>query len=385
MKVLLMGEYSGVHTAISEQLKSMEGFSVTVVHDGDGYKGFKPDILIQKSNKGFKSKYFKKLFSLYSLILNYFGLNGCLEIFKYKEELKSLKGFDVVQLINPFFLSGYGALVNLFVFFYLKKNNEKIVLLAVGDDNLWVKACLNKKFKYSFFDRMSYKNFHRFLPSLFHVYSPIYVLLNKIIIGNVCKVITGAYDYHLSYKDVKNKVFIPLSIKIKKTSECFNFTGNPISIFHGWQPGRDLKKGNDILHQAILRLENKYPDKIKYNIVGNVSYEKYIQSFNDSVIFVDQCFSYDKGINALLGMSQGKVVLSGNEEDVISFLPNIKSCLINALPDELDVYKKLEFFINNPKELEQISKNASNYVSTFHNISININKYIKVWGGDESV
>ena len=46
MKVLLLGEYSGVHSNLREALIK-KGFTVMCIHNGDGYKGFKPDEYIR--------------------------------------------------------------------------------------------------------------------------------------------------------------------------------------------------------------------------------------------------------------------------------------------------------------------------------------------------
>lgn len=380
MKILLMGEYSGVHTTIAKKIKESKEHNIYVVHDGDGYKNFKPDILIKFEGEKFNSKIIRKFYVVYILALNFLGLTGMLEILKYKKKLKELKNYDVVQLINPIFLSGFGAWVNLIIFYYLRKNNKKIVLLAVGDDTAWVKACLSKKIKYSFFDRMNTKNISKFLPTLFHLYSPAYYILNKYVVKKSDVVIAGVYDYFLSYDGECSRLeYIPLSIEINNNIDTFKFTGYPIRIFHGWQPGRDLKKGNDIFDKAILKLKENYSDKVDYQIVSNVSYDEYIKLFKDSIIFVDQCFSMDKGINALLGMAHAKVVFSGNDIALEQYNSSVKYSLIDALPDEKSLYLKLENLIKTPYLLEMYSKNAYDYVIKHHNIDYNISKFIEVW------
>ncbi|WP_419819827.1 glycosyltransferase [Acinetobacter sp.] len=380
MKILLIGEYSGVHTTIAKKLKESEEYDINIIHDGDGYKNFKPDILIKTEGKVFNNRVLRKFYALYKLLLNFFGLTGAFKILKYRKELRKLKNYDVVQLINPIFLSGFGAWINLIIFFYLRKNNKKIVLLAVGDDTAWVKACLYKKIEYSFFDRMNVKNILKFLPTLFHLYSPAYYLLNKYVVRNSDVIVAGVYDYYLAYYgEYDNLVYIPLSIEINSDIVPFKFNGYPIKIFHGWQLGRDFKKGNDIFDRAILKLKDNFLDKIDYQIVSNVSYNEYIKLFNDSIIFIDQCYSMDKGINALLGMAHAKVVLSGNDDVLEKYDSNVKKSLINALPDENEIYAELEKLIKNPKLLEYYSENAYDYVNKNHNISHNIVKFIEVW------
>jgi hypothetical protein len=70
------------------------------------------------------------------------GLKGVFQIFKYKKSLNELKGYDIVQLINPIFLSDFGFIVNFVIFRKIKANNKKVFLCALGDDYYWVKYSL---------------------------------------------------------------------------------------------------------------------------------------------------------------------------------------------------------------------------------------------------
>ena len=40
MKILLIGEYSGVHTTIAKKIKESKEYDINIIHDGDGYKKF---------------------------------------------------------------------------------------------------------------------------------------------------------------------------------------------------------------------------------------------------------------------------------------------------------------------------------------------------------
>ena len=46
MKILLIGEYSGVHTNLAKALIE-KNFEVLTVHDGDSYKKFESDVIIK--------------------------------------------------------------------------------------------------------------------------------------------------------------------------------------------------------------------------------------------------------------------------------------------------------------------------------------------------
>ncbi|AZC05160.1 hypothetical protein DKE50_019695 [Acinetobacter nosocomialis] len=120
MKVLLIGEYSGVHTNLAKALKQ-KNINVCTVHDGDSYKKFESDVIIKYNRIESKNKYINFILKIYYQLLLYLGLSGCMQIFKYRDELSKLKGYDVVQIINPVFLSSFGSIVNIIVLKYLLK------------------------------------------------------------------------------------------------------------------------------------------------------------------------------------------------------------------------------------------------------------------------
>ena len=82
MKILLMGEYSNVHATLAEGLRQL-GHEVTVLSNGDFWKNYPRDIdLVRKPGKWGGIAYMARLYAL----------------------LPKLRGYDVVQLINPMFL-----------------------------------------------------------------------------------------------------------------------------------------------------------------------------------------------------------------------------------------------------------------------------------------
>lgn len=83
MKILLLGEYSNLHVALAEGLRQL-GHQVTVISNGNKWRGYKRDIDLCREGTGKWAavKYVAKLLTI----------------------LPRLRGYDVVQLINPDFL-----------------------------------------------------------------------------------------------------------------------------------------------------------------------------------------------------------------------------------------------------------------------------------------
>ncbi|MBW9452861.1 glycosyltransferase family 1 protein [Citrobacter portucalensis] len=378
-KILLVGDFSGVHITLRDALREKR-INVTLISDGDSYKGLPADILfcgnLDKKVSNILSKISKKIFFL-------LGVNGFSNFYREKNKIDRLVDFDVVQLINPLPFQQIGWLLNMYIIYKLKRQNKKIFLCALGEDYYWVKACLNKKFTYCALDNLSgnekkYKYSLKFL-------NPQYKFLNDYCINIAERIIPGLLDYKIAYDfSAKCNDLIPLPVcnnkvsrdplKIKDTDK--------IIIFHGWQIGKELKKGNYIFDNAIKRLQEKYKDQIEYIVVKNVPYEEYVKSFSKSHIFIDQCFSYDKGVNALLGMASGKVVFSGFEYDVLKYYGKEKievMPLINAIPDENLIYLQLEDLILNKGKINKISAAALGFITNYHLAENVSEQYLAVW------
>ena len=81
MKILLIGEYSNVHATLAKGLNHL-GHEAMVVSNGDDWKNYQRDIDVSRT----------------------YGPLGGLKLYaKLLTLLPKLRGFDVVQLINPMF------------------------------------------------------------------------------------------------------------------------------------------------------------------------------------------------------------------------------------------------------------------------------------------
>lgn len=380
MKILLIGEYSGVHTNLKKVLLK-NGHSVYLIHDGDSYKKFDSNDFSVYYNRIFsKNKTLNAIISIYYLALDFIGLKGIIQCLKYISKVRELKDFDVVQIINTKPFSQFGAWANYLLLKEIFENNKKVYLCALGDDFTWVKSCLNNKPPYSMFNSFSIKNIKHYIYSLNYVYGGGAKFIDDYVFRNIENVIPGLYDYYFAYNIMGKSCteIVPIAYEIE-------FRGNkeisyPIKIFHGWQIGKELRKGNFVFDNAIKRLMKKHPSLIEYNVVKNVPYAEYIKLFDRSDIVIDQCYSLDKGVNALIGMAYGKVVFSGCDSLTQNYYANgIGSCLINAEPNEDDIFKKLEELILNKGKILEIQNNATDYMRKFHSYDYVYKKYCKIW------
>ena len=118
MRILLIGEYSNVHATLADGLREL-GHEVTVISNGDFWKGYKRDIDVTRKPG---------------------PMGGLLFMAKLYSLLPRMRNYDVVQLINPMFFELKAE--RLFFFYnYLRKHNRKVFLGAFGMDWYWVHTC----------------------------------------------------------------------------------------------------------------------------------------------------------------------------------------------------------------------------------------------------
>lgn len=377
LRVLLVGEYSGVHTNLSLALRE-KGIDVVTMSEGDGYKSFPRDVDLA-INGGIYNK-FKKL----NLIFDYLGVKGIYSLIKSFKKIWSLEDFDVVQIINPVAISCYSSLANYILIRILLYRNKRLYLCALGDDYYWVKYCLEGHLKYSPFDRLDKYNFKKYLFSFKYIYGLGFKSLNKFVVRKSEKIIPGLLDYKIPYSwslKTTDVVQMPLTTAQidnakKLILEYSNEDIETISVFHGWQKGKEEKKGNDLLDAVMNKILLKYGSRISYKVVTDLPYSEYVKQFDNSDIFLDQVYSYDMGVNALLGMASGKVVVSGFEARGIDDL----LIGINAVPDENELFEKLDAFFSDTTKISEVRLNSLKYIISNHNPDYVANKYLELWG-----
>ena len=180
MRILLIGEYSNLHWSLSEGLREV-GHEVCVLSNGDFWKNYRRDISLVRGEGRFA------------------GIKYLMDAIRL---LPKMRGYDVVQLINPMFLELKAERIVPF-YRYLRRHNKKIFLGAFGMDALWVKAGTDKKtFRYSDFNIGDKTIDNESTRELIADWSgTAKERLNYIIADDCDGIIAGMYEYHTAYKE----------------------------------------------------------------------------------------------------------------------------------------------------------------------------------------
>lgn len=354
MKILLLGEYSNVHATLADGLKSL-GHQVTVVSNGDFWKNYPRDISLVRNSPSF--------------------IAGVRYIIKLLFVLPRLRGYDIVQLINPMFLEIKAERI-LMVYHCLRRHNKKVILCGYGMDWYWVNTCMTRKpLRYSDFNmgedlrdtidtRKEQKDWLRTPKEL----------LNRFIARNCDGIVTGLYEYDVCYRPFfpHKTVFIPFPIKKAEKTCTEKAIDGKVRFFIGINKARSTYKGTDIMLEALEALQKKYPNQCEIIKVESVPFAEYQHLMNTSDFILDQLYSYTPAMNSLLAMSKGLINVGGGEAENYMILGEKElRPIVNVLPNKYDVFVKLEQFILHPERIPELKRQSVEYVNRHHD-------YIKV-------
>lgn len=348
MKILLIGEYSNVHATLAKGLKR-RGHQVTVLSNGDFWKDYPRDInLVRRPGKLGGIRYMARLYSI----------------------LPRLKGYDIVQLINPMFLELKAERI-FPIYEYLRKHNGKMVLGAFGMDYYWVKTCIEKKpLRYSDFNMGeelrtnvdALKEWKDWMDNL-----PPKARLNKMIANDCDGIVAGLYEYWVCYMQVfsQKTVFIPFPIVPKNIVP--KPIGKKVKLFIGINKSRSEYKGTDIMLQVAQDIVKQYPDLAELVIAENLPFEEYVKMMNGCDVLLDQLYSYTPAMNALEAMSHGIICIGGGEPENYQILdePYLRP-IINVEPSYESVYQQLKMLVLHPERIPQLKVQSMEYIQKHH-------------------
>lgn len=357
MKILLLGEYSGLNKELKNALKIL-GHEVTLAASNDFWKKIPVDI-----NLGYGENIFS--YKMRQFILPFLNLD-------------KLSGYDIVHVVN-FYIFPRSLYLNLWLIKFLKKNNGLVSLSGAGDDPFFVKFSsetmrYNPIPSHEKYDRGGRKYYMRSDKHLSY-YSEYMKYVDV--------VIPIMYEYYSTFNAAgfQNKTKEPIPIPI----DCGNIkykrqeiTGNEkIVFFHGLnRPGF---KGTFLIERAFERLEEKHGDSVDCLIRGKMPFDEYMKTLGRMNVVVDQAFSYSLAMNALYSMAHGKVVCGGVEPESLIIYNGSKPPAFNIKPSIEDMLEVFDEIIDHRDEINDLSEKSRAFVEKFHNPILVAEKYIEKW------
>lgn len=353
MNILLLGEYSNVHNTLARGLREL-GHRVTVISNGDFWKNYPRDIDVSRRPG---------------------KLGGMLLLAKVYALLPRLRGYDVVQFINPMFFELKAE--RLFpVFRYLQRHNGKLVLGGFGMDYYWVHTCSTEMpLRYSDFNIGSELRQNR--EAVVERRDWIGTKkeeLNRLMAEECDGIVTGLYEYWRCYEPAfpRKTTFIPFPIVVGNPPVIADEAPEKLRLFIGISKGRSVYKGTDIMLQAAEAVEAQYPERLNLTVVNGLPFEEYVRKMHGSDAIMDQLYSYTPSMNPLEAMAHGIICIGGGEPENYEIINETTlRPIINVLPTYESCVAELTRLVNNLSLIPRLRRESYEYVSKHHD-------YIKV-------
>lgn len=370
MKILLLGDYSNYHACLGQAL-ARRGHQVTVASDGGGWMNTAKSLSLNRPLP---------------------GKVGGMVLFVKMILDNRLKGYDIVSLISPSFVTLRPPLLKN-VFDRLRRNNGKVFLGSVGTD----KALMD--FLTSPDCSLRYSEYY---SSPGNIYLPNKSVLEadsewqrgqiadlcEYVYDHVDGVTTALYEYQLAMErrvepDRLAYVGIPVDLDSKhyiyKDVHEDGFDGK-LNLFLGRHSRRKKFKGTDRLEAAARRVVDEFPDKACLTIIEDRPYSEYIGNLKKADIVLDQLYSYSPATNALLAMAAGKIVVSGAEPEYYDFIgeKNLHP-IVNAVPDDEKLYETIRSLVADRDKLLLPASQGPEFVAKHNGADVVAARHLDFW------
>lgn len=344
MRILLLGELSGVHQELAPGLRAL-GHDVVTGHGKMANPDFASDIPFYRApNAGNRA------------------VVAVRDIASQLFNAPRLTGFDIVQIITPKF---FNWKIHRPMMRFLKRNNRRMVVLNVACTSDYFrrvadlayrpcKECLqfDQKSKRCLYDRPDEQEAEYLAFDLADA------------------IVATHFEYRHALADTRfagKLVSIPLPIDTKRHRALPMPPLDKVRIWYG--ETRFGFKGSPFIVPAIERLKSG-PMSAEVEIVrtGRMAFDQYLEFLGTLHIAIDQASSFGMGMNALYAMARGRVALTGAEPDTLDFIgvPEQENPMINIRPDTDMIHDALADLVRRKSALPELGQRSADYVERYH-------------------
>ncbi|MCC8177310.1 MAG: glycosyltransferase family 1 protein [Bacteroidales bacterium] len=360
MRILLFGDASGFHATLAIGLRAL-GHDVTVASHGSYWMNTPRDIDLRRHP----------------------GKIGGAILWTRLRTVQSrrLKGYDIVAITNPVLVEQRPHRCKQ-LFDWLKRNNGKVVLTALGTDTPYVEMCVDPSLPL----RYNEWRLPDGSPSPYALEHPeiLQAWLNdplrdlcRHVYHRVDGVISALYEYHVAASRwITPEKLAYGGIPIAATSLSGGWKSAPprvdTTLFLGRHRSRVVEKGTDRLEWVAREVNRLRPDKTRVQIVENLPFEQYTELLNQADIVFDQLYSYTPATNALMAMARGQLAVSGGEPEYYRFIGHegVKP-IINIVPGrEQETVDRLVHLIDHPQDLHDLRVAGRQFVEVHNSLAV---------------
>jgi hypothetical protein len=346
MKIVLIGEFSGVHAELKRGLASA-GHHVTTVSDGDSYKAFAFDRTLRPKKPGRS------------------GLARHLLLDQPRELRELIEGSDVVQFIHPeaVTLPRHGRALYARWLMSSLDDFKGVVSLAVAGCDPYSQplfavsrfspcvGCLRDSGRpvctYDF-DQSSRKQVADALVKRADVIIPF---------------ASDEYSRAFAFLGRRNVGPFNFPITLPPSAPANERRGGRLRVLHGiTRPGF---KGSEVILSALRQLEREAPNRYEVIAPEKLAFEDYLELLKSVNVVVDQLYGAGLGMNALFSMAEGRVVLSSHDANFHAGHVDYRTAPAHDISQGREAIIKTLCTIEgwSDQELAQAGRASSSYVS----------------------
>lgn len=341
MKILMLGDYSNLHACLAKELRK-RGHEVTLVSDRGGYMKTDADVELKRSS-GF--------------------LGGFRYLYNVMASLPSWSGYDVVQLINPQFLSLKPEKLRI-IYDILRKNNRSVFLTLCGNDHFFVKDCVDSDlFRFSEFRIGKVKaplvmcDPRRESGWLIQEHASYHIHLYDTIDGAMS--VLPEYDMSARrHMDSGKILFTNLPIELENLEFSEMNPDGPVRILIGMRGNMEIQKGTAKMLDICRELKEEMPGQLEVKVVKDLSLSEYLEELRNSHIVIDQLYSYSPATNALQTMALGRITASGGQPEYYEYIGEESRPIfcLSPLEDKDTIKERLRSLVQDKESLVRMAR-----------------------------
>lgn len=366
MKILFLGDYSGMHLTLAQHLRSL-GHDCVVAGDGSDIMNTGRDIDLRRAPGLFNSV--RYLYEMWRLV-------------------PRLRGFDVVQIVNPCFMTLRPEKLRYF-FNKIRSQNGLTGLTLCGSDPFVVAGSLSGKYlRYSEFndgDRPSAYALNN--PSIIRQWtSPVLTDYTRYVYDNIDFAASALYEYDVlaaPYLAETLRAYIGIPVDTGKIAFIPHkeHDDGRLRILVGIKSHLTEFKGLDRLLRAARTVEARHRDRAVVDVARDLPVVDYLARVARADVIVDQLYSYTPATNALQAMAMGKVVVSGAEPEFYEFVgEKTLHPIINAVPDDKKLLEIFEKIVNlSAAEFSTLGVAGRQFVARHNSVEVVAQRLLQLW------
>ncbi|MBI2274146.1 MAG: hypothetical protein HYU70_10150 [Bacteroidetes bacterium] len=346
MRVLIIGDFSGSGNFLAEGFTSL-GVDVTHIAYQNAWR--ENPIQINLTSK-------------------YKGVLGRIDNYVKPFTLNNIKGYDAVVFVNNFsFPRTFG--ISAMMSKRIQDNNKASYYWVMGCDSNLRKWGRTQNFELCnaclMYDQKSVVCVHENDESA----------ENEFLKG-IDKIIPSTYEYYMAHKN-NPKVDKLIQIPVSNKNPIVEYSGGPVNFFHGLN--RYGFKGTFVVEKAFSLVQDKYVGKANFLIKGKMPYAEYTSLLAKQDVIVDQIFNQCLGVNSLLALAQGKVLVAGNPLASCELYGYPMPPMIVTEPSVAGVKRSIEAVMDNVHNFKQIQESGIEYVKKYHTPEIVARKFLNAF------